>query len=151
MMLAAGLFMQPLAYLGQVDVGDDDDVDSAGRVAGALAGVATRVVAVLALGRTGLPGHALLGDADLGLGGGLCGTGACVLGRKVHKSAVLLHPLGLSRGGRVVGVWNVVSWLVLKPWRDHQQCVGGVGGLTEVETGTAEGEDHDASENLCGR
>lgn len=140
-----------LAYLGQVDVGDDDDVDSAGRVAGALAGVATRVVAVLALGRTSLPGHALLGDTDLGLGGGLCGTGACVLGRRVHRSAALLHPLGLNRDRRVVVVWDEVSWLVWKSWRDQQQRIAGVGGLTEVETSTAEGEDHDASENLCGR
>lgn len=74
-------FFFPCSYLGEVDVGDDDDVDGAGGVPGVLGGVAARVVAVLALGCARLPGHALAGDADLGLRGGLCGGGACVFGR----------------------------------------------------------------------
>lgn len=59
-------------YLGEVHVGHDDNVDGAGRILGGRAGVTTRVVLILALGRASLPRHAVLGDRDGGLG---CGRG----------------------------------------------------------------------------
>ena len=64
------------AYLREVDVGNDDDVDGAGSILGLSAGITAGVVAVLAIGGTSLPGHAGLGDRLLGCGCG--GSTACV-------------------------------------------------------------------------
>lgn len=60
-------------YLGEVDVGNDNNVDGAGSVLGLDAGVTTGVVLVLALAGVVLPGHT--GDTDGLLGCGL-GRGA---------------------------------------------------------------------------
>ena len=56
------------AYLGEVDVGNDNHVDGAGGVLGRRAGVTAGVVLVLSLAGAGLPRHAALGDCDGGLG-----------------------------------------------------------------------------------
>lgn len=60
---------------GEGNVGDNDDVEGAGSILGSLAGVTTGVVLVLAQS-LGLPGVTVLGDADVGLGGGAGGRSA---------------------------------------------------------------------------
>lgn len=56
-------------YLGQVDVGNDDDVDGAGGFLGLGVPVAAGVVRVLALAAS-LPGVAVVWDLGLGCRGG---------------------------------------------------------------------------------
>ena len=104
------------------NVGDDDDVEGRGCVAGSLAGVAARVVLVLAR-RASLPRHAALGDCHGVLGGG-GGRGAafCV------AAIVSVCPLLLNIRPHVK-----ISWKR----------------RTEVETGPGEGSDHDTAEDLA--
>lgn len=71
--LLAPLVELVVVLLGSGDVGDDDNVESAGGIAGSSVGVAAGVVGVLAL-RAALPGH--LVDVDGGLGGGTSGGSA---------------------------------------------------------------------------
>ena len=52
------------SYLGEVHVGDNDNVDGAGGILGGSAGITAGVVLVLALGRAALPRHAVLGKRD---------------------------------------------------------------------------------------
>jgi hypothetical protein len=59
-------------YLGEVNVGHNDNVDGARGILRGRARVTTGVVLVLALSRAGLPGHAVLGERDGVLG---CGRG----------------------------------------------------------------------------
>lgn len=71
--LLAPLVVLVVVLLGSGDVGDDDNVESAGGIARSGVGVAAGVVGVLA-SRAALPGH--LVDVDGGLGGGLGGGSA---------------------------------------------------------------------------
>ena len=59
------------SYLGEVDVGDNDNVDGAGGVLGGSGGITAGVVLVLASARAGLPGHGVLGLGN----GSLVGRG----------------------------------------------------------------------------
>lgn len=68
--------MRIYTYLGQVDIGDDHDVDGAGGIFGLDASITTGVVAVLALARAGLPGHAGRSDIDGGFRCRVRGTSA---------------------------------------------------------------------------
>lgn len=74
--LLAPLVELLVSLLGGGDVGDDDDVEGAGGVAGGGVGVAAGVVLVLALG-VALPGHG--GDVDGGFGGCAGGGAAWLL------------------------------------------------------------------------
>lgn len=56
----------PWAYLGKVDIRDDDDIHGAGRILGSVGGVALRVVAVFTLARLALPWHAGNGNGRFG-------------------------------------------------------------------------------------
>lgn len=71
--LLAPLVVLVVVLLGSGDVGDDDNVESAGGIARSSVGVAAGVVGVLAL-RAAFPGH--LVDVDGGLGGGSGGRSA---------------------------------------------------------------------------
>lgn len=76
-------------YLGEGDVGNNDNVDGTGRVLGGGIQVAAGVVLVLALAGAGLPGHAGVGDLLLGCrrGGGTSCAGIRV---SVRLSGCLL-------------------------------------------------------------
>ena len=94
----APLVVLVVQLAGEGHVGDDDDVEGRGRIAGGLAGVAAGVVLVLARGAR-LPGHAALGDVHGVLGGG-CGGGA----------AFFVFPAGSSKWLAMHHVSSRSSW-----------------------------------------
>lgn len=56
-------------YLGQLDIGDDHNINGTRGVLRRSAGIAAGVVLVLALCRIGLPRHAVFSEGDGVLGG----------------------------------------------------------------------------------
>lgn len=65
-----------MQLLGQSDVGNNNGVQSTGRILGLGAEITTGVVLVFAL-NVALPGHAAVGNGHGVLGGGLGGGAAC--------------------------------------------------------------------------
>lgn len=111
------------SYLGERDVGNNDNVDGAGGILGGSRGITAGVVLVLASARTRLPGHGVLGLGNGSLGGR--GGRVAGFGRGEHKMLELLF---------------VFSHLCLDWGRDKRH--------TEVVTGTNEGGNHDTTEDL---
>lgn len=106
---------------GQRDVGHDDDVQGAGSVLGFLGNITAGVVLVFAFALA-LPGSA--GNGDGAFGGGLCRGAAC---RSIY----------LAMCTEYRGVF-FLTHETGDPERGH----------TKVEAGSAEGSDHDTTEDL---
>lgn len=80
----APLVVLLVKLLGKRDVGDDDGVQSTGSVARLGVAITTRVVLVLAA-VFALPGHAVLGNVDESLGGGIGRVAAYKKGERQHE------------------------------------------------------------------